>query len=241
MTISSEFATIMVDVNDAGVAWVTLNRPDKANTRTVRMRAELADAYRRLADDDSVKVLVVTGAGDRFFCAGMDLDSIADRSPAQRRADLNDVPDLRLLAEFPKPTIACVNGYALGGGLEIALACDIRVVARGARLGLPEVKHGLFPGGGASLFLSREIGYGPALAMMYAAEPVDSARAVALGLALEEHEPEQLRPAVEALAASFARHRLDALRAVKASAIDSREMSHSAARERDIARLMELM
>lgn len=236
-----EQSTIVVETDEAGIAWVILNRPNKANTRTVKMRAELAEAYRQLADDDSVKVLVIRGAGDKFFCAGMDLDEISARSAEERRGDLDTVPDLELLASFPKPTIACVNGYALGGGLEIALACDVRVVAEGAKLGLPEARHGFFPGGGASLFLPREVGFGRALAMMYSAEPITSAQAVQFGLAIEEVPADRLHDHVHDFARSIARNRLEALMAIKASAIDAREMSHSDARKRDIARLMELL
>jgi enoyl-CoA hydratase len=233
--------TIEISVHGDSVAWITLNRPAKANTRTVQMRAELATAYETLASDPTVKVLVITGKGERFFCAGMDLTEVTNRTSDERRGDLNSVPDLDLLARFPKPTIACINGYALGGGLEVALACDIRVVASGAKLGLPEVGHGFFPGGGASLFLPREIGFGNALAMMYSAEPIDSAEAVRLGLAIAEYPAGSLRTEVQRMADSFARHRVEALQAVKASVIDAREFPHSVARERDIARLMGLL
>jgi enoyl-CoA hydratase/carnithine racemase len=238
---SIELSTIKVDIDEMGIAWLTLNRPLKGNTRTVVMRSELADTYRRLSADDNVKVLVITGEGAKFFCAGMDLEEISRRSAEERQGDLSTVPDLELLALFPKPTIACVNGYALGGGLEIALACDIRVVATGAKLGLPEVKHGFFPGGGASLLLPKEVGFGRALAMMYSGEPITSGEAVAFGLAVDEYPLDILREKVQLMAKSFAKNSLNALRAVKASAIDAKELPYSQARSRDIARLMELL
>ncbi len=171
-------------VDDRGVATVTLNRPNAGNSRNQRMREELGLVYDQVVADDGIRVLVLTGAGDRAFCAGMDLKEAAGNETAeQRRNRLRASRDIDRLAALPKPTIAAVNGYALGGGCEMALACDLRVMADEARLALPELTHGLVPGGGGTQRLPRLANTALAFEMIYLGTAVYGPQAVARGLA----------------------------------------------------------
>ena len=118
-----------------GVATVTLDRPEAANARNQQMRDELKAIWSGIADDAAIRAVVLTGAGDRFFCAGMDLkEAGVPETPAERRDRLRSSRDIEQLAALPQPTIAAVNGAALGGGCEMALACDIRLIAHTARI-----------------------------------------------------------------------------------------------------------
>lgn len=151
-----------------GVATVTLDRADAANARNQQMRNELKRLWSGIAADDEIAVVVLTAAGDRFFCAGMDLKEAGEpESPAQRRDRLRSSRDIDQLAALPQPTIAAINGFALGGGLEMALACDLRIAADHAQLGLTELVHGLVPGGGGTQRLPRLIGTARAAEMLY--------------------------------------------------------------------------
>jgi enoyl-CoA hydratase len=173
-----------LEIDGRGVATVTLNRPDAGNSRNQQMREELARIYNLVSTNDRVRVMVLTGAGPRAFCAGMDLrESDRSETPEARRHRLRNSRDIEQLASLPKPTIAAVNGYALGGGCEMALACDLRVMAEDARLGLPELTHGLVPGGGGTQRLPRLVGAALAFEMIYLGTPLYGPRAVARGLA----------------------------------------------------------
>jgi methylglutaconyl-CoA hydratase len=141
------------------VATVTLERPDAANARNQTMRRELSRIWDHLGSRSDVSVVILTGSGERFFCAGMDMKEAGEpESPAQRRDRLKSSRDIEQLASLPQPTIAAINGYALGGGFEMALACDIRVIAEHAQVGLTELVHGLVPGGGGTQRLPRLVG-----------------------------------------------------------------------------------
>jgi methylglutaconyl-CoA hydratase len=143
------------------VATVTLERPDAANARNQTMRRELSRIWDHLGSRSDVSAVILTGTGERFFCAGMDMKEAGEpESPAQRR-------DIEQLASLPQPTIAAINGYALGGGFEMALACDIRVIAEHAQVGLTEVAHGLVPGGGGTQRLPRLVGPARASEMLF--------------------------------------------------------------------------
>lgn len=171
-------------IDEHGVAWVTLHRPDAANARNQVMRDELREIYAFLPAQEQVRVVVLTGAGPRFFCAGMDLkESAAPERLLDRRERLRGSRDIELLAALPVPTIAAVNGYALGGGCEMALACDLRIVAEEAQLGLPELSHGLVPGGGGTQRLPRLIGTARTLELLYTSRRLTGPEAVTIGLA----------------------------------------------------------
>jgi enoyl-CoA hydratase/carnithine racemase len=173
------------------VALLTLNRPDAMNAIDGSMRTELPAAVRRAEDDPNVRVIVVAGAGTRAFCAGADVrefnkpQSVVEaRAERQRTGGWNDV-----LEAVRKPTIAAIRGYCLGGGLEIALACDVRIAAEGATLGLPEVGLGLIPGAGGTQRLQRIVGLGHALWMTLSGERITAARALEIGLVTQLVSP----------------------------------------------------
>jgi enoyl-CoA hydratase/carnithine racemase len=161
------------------VALLTLNRPARANAIDSGMREALFDLTAGLATDGDVRVAVVAGS-EKHFCSGADL-----REPsAARAASRADYPGVTNLAErLPQPVIAAVDGVALGGGLELALTCDIRIVGRNARLGLPEIQFGALPTGGGMVRLPRLIGPSAAKLMIMSGEPIDAQEALRLGLA----------------------------------------------------------
>lgn len=221
--------TTRFEVDDRGIARLTLDRPGAANSRNQRMREELLAAYARIvASTHEIRVLVLTGIGDRFFCAGMDLKESAGAETAeQRRARLSAARDIDVLSGLPVPTIAAINGYALGGGLEMALACDLRIAADHAQLGLPELRHGLVPGGGGTQRLPRLIGVSRALELMLTTEPVDAARAEQLGLVNRVVPRGRLASHVDELAARIA--------GLPADPVHSLKRLVASARDRDLA------
>lgn len=237
----SRLRAIRLDV-EAGVAWLTLDRPDAANARNQQMRHELSAVYRELAPRDDVSVLVLTAAGDRAFCAGMDLKE-AGRSegPLDRRARLRGSRDIEQLAAFPKPTIAAINGVALGGGMEMALACDLRIIAEEASVGFPEVMHGLMPGGGATQRLPRLVGPEVTYELLYLGERIDGRRAVERGLASRCVPRADLREVTEALATRIATADLRALSLIKEHVLRASEVPQSIGVEGELDGLLALL
>ncbi len=184
--------TVELEVTDH-IAAVTINRPQQRNALSPEVLILLADIWDRVASDADIRVAMITGAGETAFCAGADLGLLiplitGDREPVDDfdRAYLADpgVGQKALLRTFDpgKPVIAAVNGTAIAGGLELMLACDLRVAADGARLGLQEAKWGLFPLGGATARLPREIPFAPAMELLLTGNLIDAGRAHALGL-----------------------------------------------------------
>jgi enoyl-CoA hydratase/carnithine racemase len=165
------------------VATVTLERPDAANARNQTMRRELSRIWDHLGSRSDVSVVILTGSGERFFCAGMDMKEAGEpESPAQRRDRLKSSRDIEQLASLPQPTIAAINGYALGGGFEMALACDIRVIAEHAQVGLTELVHGLVPGGGGTQRLPRLVGPARASEMLFLGLRLEGPQALEWGV-----------------------------------------------------------
>lgn len=180
------------------VAVVTLHRAERANAITARMLAELAAVERAIAADDGVRAVVLTGAG-RHFCAGVDLEEAQRESPWR--------PGVRIGFDLvPQPVIAAVNGAAMGGGCELALACDLRIVADTARLGLPEVQFGELPLGGGTARLARLVGPSRAKRMILTGEAIDAATAERWGLADEVVPVDDVVPAALAMAERIAAH-----------------------------------
>lgn len=209
-------APILLDVLPDGVAWLTLNRPDAANSRNQAMREALMDSYSRLSDDPAVRCLVLTGAGDRHFCAGMDLkESARQESLMSTRARLGSARDIEVLAKLPIPTIAAINGTALGGGFEMALACDLRYMATEADVGLPELTHGLVPAGGATRRLPKLIGKAKAYELIYLGTRLGGVDAEAAGLVNRAVPRTDLRACVEEVATTIAGVDRHALMAAK--------------------------
>ena len=163
------------------VAVVTLNRPEVKNALSMEMMARMADAWVEIDEDPDIRAAVVTGAGGSF-CAGMDLKAFATSGPPQGLGDF-------FQHGARKPLIAAVEGFAVAGGLEIALACDLIVAARGTRLGVPEVKRSLVAAAGALLRLPRRLPYGVAMELALTGDPIDAERAHELGLVNRLAEP----------------------------------------------------
>lgn len=151
---------VLVDRRDDHIAVVTLNRPDKLNALNADVRQILRDTFDDLEKDDSVRVVVIHGAGDKAFVAGADISEFAARTPDQQREIYRQRRIYETVADFPKPVICAIHGFCIGGGSELALACDIRVADRTARISQAEIRIGLIPGGGGTQRLARLVGRG---------------------------------------------------------------------------------
>ncbi|MBI4638552.1 MAG: enoyl-CoA hydratase/isomerase family protein [Candidatus Rokubacteria bacterium] len=181
-----------------GVASVTLDRPDVLNAMNDRMRAELTRCFGELASEDDVRVIVVTGAGERAFSAGADIREFVEPEPPVRFREQRRRLDFRgAMDRCPQPLIAAIRGYAFGGGLELALACDIRLAGDDARLGLTEIDLGIIPGGGGTQRLPRLVGRGKALEMILTGARIDAREALRIGLV------ERVVPAAEVLSSAL--------------------------------------
>jgi len=194
---STKYETLVYDVAEH-VATLTLNRPDVHNAMNDAMRRELTRCFEALAVDDDVKVVVVTGAGEKAFSAGADIrEFVAPLVPVQFRERRRRVDFRQAMDGCPQPILAAVNGFALGGGLELALACDIRVAAATATLGLTEINLAIIPGGGGTQRLPRLVGRGKALEMILTGARIPADEALRIGLV------ERVVPAGEALKATL--------------------------------------
>ena len=177
------YGHILFEADERGVALVTVNRPDKLNALSVGVIAELTDAFERVAGEGAIRAAIVTGAGEKAFVAGADIGELTGLSTTEARAyAVRGQRAFRLLETAGKPTVAAINGYALGGGLELAMACTVRFASENAQLGQPEVKLGLIPGFGGTQRLPRLVGRGRGLEMLLAGEPVTAAEALRIGL-----------------------------------------------------------
>jgi enoyl-CoA hydratase len=178
--------TILYQTRDR-IAFVTFNRPDSLNAMNRQMTRELVDVCQQVEEDGGIRVAIFTGAGEKAFSAGMDLKERAETSfsPIERRQQklTNKIyTQARAVAAITKPTIAAIRGYCVGGGLEFALACDLRVAAQDAKLGLTEVRRGIIPGAGGTQRLTRAVGVTKAMEMCLTGDTVSGLEAKALGL-----------------------------------------------------------
>jgi enoyl-CoA hydratase len=203
------------------VALITINRPEKHNALDGQMRCAFLGALDGLSRDAEVRAVVVTGAGDKAFVAGADISEFEGRTPVQQYRVMKLPTVFDAVERCPKPVIAAVNGYCLGGGMELALACDIRVASSAARFGQPEVNLGIIPGGGGTQRLPRIVGLGAALKLILTGEMISAEEALRLGLVEEVVPPEQLLGRALALAETIAAKSPVAVSAAKEATRDA--------------------
>jgi enoyl-CoA hydratase len=188
-----------------GIGFVTFNRPKVLNALNRKTMEELRDILIAAREDDEVRVLILTGAGEKSFVAGADIAELAVQTPVSgKETAAFGQGVLHLLETIGKPSIAAINGFALGGGCELALACSMRLASRTARLGQPEVKLGIMPGYGGSQRLTRLCGKGTAYELCLTGEMISAEEALRIGLVNHVYDPAELLPAAEALAKKIA-------------------------------------
>ena len=192
--------TLLYDVHD-GIARITINRPDKLNALNATVIDELADAVGHIESDDAVRGVILTGAGTKAFAAGADIAELTEQGPMDGKARaLAGQRAMRRMERCGKPVIAAVNGFALGGGCELAMACHLRVASETARFGQPEVKLGLGPGYGGTVRLPRLVGKGRALELLLTGAMIDAQEAWRIGLVNRVVPADRLLAETEALA-----------------------------------------
>jgi enoyl-CoA hydratase len=184
-----------------GIAFVTFNRPKVLNALNRKTVEELRDVLLDARDDHTVRVLILTGAGEKAFVAGADIGELALQTPVSgKEFSLHGQGVFHLLETMGKPSICAINGFALGGGCELALSCTIRIASKTAKLGQPEVKLGIIPGYGGTQRLARLCGKGVAQELCLSGEMITAEEALRIGLVNHIYEPAELLPAAEALA-----------------------------------------
>jgi enoyl-CoA hydratase len=187
------------------LAIVTIDRPKVLNALNYRSMAELEQIFLDIRQNHDVRAVLLTGAGEKAFVAGADISELAPLTPLEgEQLATRGQRIFQLIENCGKPVIACINGFALGGGCELALACTLRIASTNARLGQPEVKIGIIPGYGGTQRLPRLIGKGAALKMILTGEMINAAEALRLGLVDEVVAPDQLLPRAEQLAQTIA-------------------------------------
>lgn len=188
------YSTLQLTTQD-GIATVTVNRPDKLNALNATVIAELDQVIAVLERDSSVRGVILTGAGPKAFVAGADISELASQSPLEGKArSLTGQAVFRRFEALRKPVIAAVNGFCLGGGCELAMACHLRIASENARFGQPEVKLGIGPGYGGTVRLPRLVGRGRALELLLTGEMIDAAEAWRIGLVNRVVPAERLLP-----------------------------------------------
>jgi len=222
------FAHLLYAASD-GIARITVNRPAVRNALNLATIAELRQAFEAVKIDPSIRVVILTGAGDKAFAAGADIAEIA-RLSADSGAEFSRSGQhaFDTIESLGKPTIAAVNGYALGGGCELAMACTMRIASENAILGQPEVKLGLIPGYGGTQRLPRLVGKGQALRLLITGDTVTATEALQMGLVDRVVPPTELMATVEAIAKRIAANAPLAVAAC-IEAVNRGEMSHEAA------------
>ncbi|MGD8700178.1 MAG: enoyl-CoA hydratase-related protein [Gemmatimonadales bacterium] len=212
----SKTEVVLVEKLDR-VATVTVNRPDKLNALNAEVLVSLAVALEHLRQDADVRVVVLTGAGEKAFIAGADIAEFKGAAAVDQYRIMQTRDIYSAMERFPKPTIAMINGFCLGGGCELAMACDIRVAGDKAKLGQPETNLGLIPGGGGTQRLPRLVGQGHAMRLIYTGDIVDAATAERIGLVDEVIPQAELTDRTMELAGKIAAKSPASLQAAKES------------------------
>jgi enoyl-CoA hydratase len=186
------------------VAILTINRPEKMNALNQAVRDEMLAHLDDIESDDSVGAVVITGAGEKSFIAGADIGEFEGRSPFDQREAMKSPRIFDVMATFPKPVIAMINGFCLGGGCELAISCDLRIASDTARFGQPEINLGLIPGGGGTQRLPRLVGLGHAMRLVLSGDMIPAGEAREIGLVEIVVPADQLRQSTLELAAKIA-------------------------------------
>lgn len=220
-----KYETIILERKD-GIGYLTLNRPERANTISFQVMIDVVNAMEEVEKDAEYRVVIVTGAGPKHFCGGADLRDFAERARARAQAGneressgdfVSPRRDLfSALEESRVPVIAAINGAAMGGGCEIALACDIRVIADSANVGLPEIRFGALPAGGGTQRLPRLVGAGIAKEMIFSGLPYTAEEALRIGLVNKVVPAAELIPECEKIARVYIERAAYALKTAKA-------------------------
>ncbi|HEX2095526.1 MAG TPA: enoyl-CoA hydratase-related protein [Longimicrobiaceae bacterium] len=220
-----EYTNLRFDVQD-GIATVSVNRPDKLNALNEQTIRELAQAVRETAEREDVRGAIVTGVGEKAFVAGADIAELSRMGPIDGiEVSRMGQRVFRAIELSRKPIIAAVNGFALGGGCELALACHLRIASENAKFGLPEVKLGIIPGYGGTIRLPRIVGKGRALELMLTGEMIDAQEAHRIGLANRVVPQAELADAARGLMETILRNGPVALRFAIECATRGMEMS----------------
>lgn len=231
-----QFQTLLIETSE-GVSIITVNRPQAMNSMTLTTLQELDEAVRELTASAEVRAIIITGAGTKAFIAGGDIAMLRELDPCGAR-DLALLAQgvLKAIEQSPKPFIAAINGYALGGGCELAMSCDIRIATETARFGQPEINIGTLPGFGGSQRLPRLVGKGRALEMILTGEMIDAQEAWRIGLVNKVVSAEELMDTARTLAFKLASKSMVALKFCKEAVHNGMEMdlSHACQYEADL-------
>lgn len=222
--IDSESEAIACSLDDRGHLAVTIDRPERLNAIDDAVREDI-ERLLETVDDDAVGCVTFEGAGEKAFSAGADVDSISGQTPAEA---IDTTPMYDIVADYPRPTLAIIDGYCLGGGHELALACDMRVATTESEFGFPEINLGLLPGGGGTQRLVRLVGEGRAKELVFRGHHIDAKRAANWGLINRAVAPEQFDETVESYVADLVSGPPLALKVAK-RALDGAEDSSLAA------------
>ena len=203
---------VQLTVNE-GIATLVINRPKQLNALNKQTLAEISEAFESMRNDDGVKVVIMTGSGEKAFVAGADIKEFANFSGVQgsELAKTGHMTVFNSIEEFSKPVIAAINGFALGGGLELAMATHVRIASDNARMGLPETSLGVIPGYGGTQRLPQLIGKGRALEMIFSAKMIDAATALNYGLVNAVVPQEALQATAENMALGFMKNSIVAM------------------------------
>jgi enoyl-CoA hydratase len=207
-----QFQHLIIEKND-GIALLVLNRPKQLNALNKELLSELNSAFELLREDAETKVIILTGSGEKAFVAGADIKEFASFNGEQgtELAKTGHMTVFNLIEEFPKPVIAAVNGFALGGGLELAMSAHVRIASDNALMGLPETSLGLIPGYGGTQRLPQLIGKGRALEMIFSAKMIDAPTALSYGLVNQVVPQADLLEAAQTMAKSFMKNSIVAM------------------------------